>query len=525
MAPPTTENEGVRRRSLSGASALIARRFTRQTSAPRPTASRSESTTRRRATIADTTTIPESDIKVHVRIVPNIENPSRSLIFDIVDRELQVGSVIRIGRYSERHANLNCMSFKSKVVSRCHSEVWVETDGKLYIRDTKSSSGTFLNHVRLSPAGNESRPVELNDGDIVQLGVDFQGGREEMYRSVKMRFELNRSNRPRPLSFSLNAFQNLRNLTQQQTNTTNTISAMVTEHQQQQCATNNSPALNNEEIDECCICLYALAPFQALFVSPCSHTYHFKCIRPLLSSYPGFQCPICRTYSDLEASVAIEAEEVMEQYTQHRQSHTNALAIEAAAAAAAAAAALQVDSGLGLQPDHSDYLLSQQQDNTILLELTESPLSTPSLSSPVNYSEIIPDSSLLPLEQEDIINHQQQVIEEPIVTNDPIMIQPQPQEIITSRPRERRTSHIMEKIKMVFFEKRKSAASQSTGRQKRPLSYPLNVEQVEGASTSRDEEEFRIGTIMRQTLSRQSTTHLNEFDGRETNTIQQVHVS
>lgn len=259
----------------------------------------------------------------------------------------------------------------------------------MYIRDTKSSSGTFLNHVRLSPAGNESRPVELNDGDIVQLGVDFQGGREEMYRSVKMRFELNRSNRPRPLSFSLNAFQNLRNLTQQQTNTTNTISAMVTDHQQ--CATNNSPALNNEEIDECCICLYALAPFQALFVSPCSHTYHFKCIRPLLSSYPGFQCPICRTYSDLEASVAIEAEEVMEQYTQHRQSHTNALAIEAAETA------LQVDSGLGLQPDH---LLSQQQDNIILLELTESPLSTPSLSSPVNYSEIIPDSSLLPLEQE-----------------------------------------------------------------------------------------------------------------------------
>ena len=59
------------------------------------------------------------------------------------------------------------------------------------------------------------------------------------------------------------------------------------------------------ELDECCICLYALAPFQALFVSPCSHTYHFKCIRPLLLSYPGFQCPICRTYSDLEASVAI----------------------------------------------------------------------------------------------------------------------------------------------------------------------------------------------------------------------------
>lgn len=133
VATSGTETEGVRRRSLSGASALLARRFTRQSSAPRPTASRSESTARRRATIASTQLTQEQldDIKVHVRIVPNIENPSRSLIFDIVDREMNVGSVIRIGRYSERHANLNCMSFKSKVVSRCHCEVWVETDGKV----------------------------------------------------------------------------------------------------------------------------------------------------------------------------------------------------------------------------------------------------------------------------------------------------------------------------------------------------------------------------------------------------------
>lgn len=136
--------EGVRRRSLSGASALLARRFTRNTASaspsssssaePRPTASKSESTAKRRATIASSasSTLDQNTVnKVHVRIVPNIDNPSRSLIFDIVDRQLQVGSVIRVGRYSERHANLNCMSFKSKVVSRCHCEVWVETDGKV----------------------------------------------------------------------------------------------------------------------------------------------------------------------------------------------------------------------------------------------------------------------------------------------------------------------------------------------------------------------------------------------------------
>lgn len=30
------------------------------------------------------------------------------------------------------------------------------------------------------------------DGDIIQLGVDYQGGTEEMYRCVKMRIEVGR---------------------------------------------------------------------------------------------------------------------------------------------------------------------------------------------------------------------------------------------------------------------------------------------------------------------------------------------
>lgn len=287
----------------------------------------------------------------------------------------------------------------------------------MYIRDTKSSSGTFLNHVRLSAAGNESRPVELHDGDIVQLGVDFQGGREEMYRSVKMKFELNRSSRSRPLSFSLNAFQNLRHLTQQHqqqatnsnsdntineereggenvstpsapplsnktdtknhaqlpqetttttTNATNNIIPSTLSNTNTTTISSSSPHAcndnNNSDIDECCICLYALAPFQALFVSPCSHTYHFKCIRPLLQSYPGFQCPICRTYSDLEASVAIEADEVMEKYSNPRatviaQQEENIHAPPPAVSVAA-------DSGLGLQSTPScDIILHHHDDD------------------------------------------------------------------------------------------------------------------------------------------------------------------
>ena len=57
-----------------------------------------------------------------------------------------------------------------------------------------------------------------------------------------------------------------------------------------------------------------MQPCQCLFVAPCSHTWHYKCIRSLLSapSYPIFICPNCRAAADLEADVE-EPEEEWEQ--------------------------------------------------------------------------------------------------------------------------------------------------------------------------------------------------------------------
>ncbi|KAG1147347.1 hypothetical protein G6F37_003964 [Rhizopus arrhizus] len=196
---------------------------------------------------------------VHVRIVPLIDNPDRCLLFDIVDRQLTYPTKIQVGRYSERKKETDVLSFRTKVVSRSHCEIF------LYLRDTKSTSGTFLNHVRLCSSGQTSQPVEIHDGDLVQLGVDFQGGIEEVYRAVKMRFELNRP-APNPALY--------RRVTRQ--------------------------IRSDSAEDCCCICLCDPRPHQALFVSPCAHVFHFGCIRPLLKSYPGFQCPLCRTYSDLE---------------------------------------------------------------------------------------------------------------------------------------------------------------------------------------------------------------------------------
>ncbi|KAH9888564.1 hypothetical protein C8Q73DRAFT_807850, partial [Cubamyces lactineus] len=40
--------------------------------------------------------------------------------------------------------------FDSKVLSRQHAEVW-EDNGKIFIKDVKSSNGTFIKGERLSP--------------------------------------------------------------------------------------------------------------------------------------------------------------------------------------------------------------------------------------------------------------------------------------------------------------------------------------------------------------------------------------
>ena len=122
----------------------------------------------------------------------------RSLHFEPVVRDLKPSQPLRIGRFNERpHSSHPApselrLAFKSKVVSRTHAEIWCEPSGQFFIRDTKSSSGTFLNHIRLSAPNHESRPHPLKDGDVVQLGVDYQGGTEEMYRCVKIRVELGR---------------------------------------------------------------------------------------------------------------------------------------------------------------------------------------------------------------------------------------------------------------------------------------------------------------------------------------------
>lgn len=139
---------------------------------------------------------------------PRAQRPS--LVFSPMARILPTGSeTIKVGRYSERDnqpiqavnvPSASPVGFKSKVVSRRHCEFWY-AGGRWFIKDVKSSSGTFLNHIRLSSPGTESRPFPVNDGDIVQLGIDFKGGEEMIFRCVKIRVELNKGWQTGPSSF------------------------------------------------------------------------------------------------------------------------------------------------------------------------------------------------------------------------------------------------------------------------------------------------------------------------------------
>ncbi|KAF7727212.1 hypothetical protein EC973_007910 [Apophysomyces ossiformis] len=549
------------RRSLNlshSASSLLGRRFSRS--------SQNESSiSQRRNTTASTTTTsnamsPSSqDPKptMHVRIVPNIENPSRSLIFDIVERDLEAHTYIKVGRFTDRSSSPNNMSFKSKVVSRAHCEIWLDSDGKLYLRDTKSSSGTFLNHVRLSPANQESRPTEIRDGDIVQLGVDYQGGQEEIYRSVKMRFELNR-NRNRPLSFNMTAFNNLRNLTSLSAEHAipaahPTAPVVPTKPHLDSCTTQHLTlkSCDKNEVDECVICLYALAPFQALFVAPCSHTYHYKCIRPLLQSFPGFQCPICRTYSDLEASVAVEVEDLIEtQRREETQTTPSASQVieEVTEEENERIPALDSSSEEQQPPSSLEHSTTPAQPIPVTSASTEGqdPLSRTLVSSPTYYndqsrSELLESQGrdrrtvIMPSEDTQAVEMAEAC---PLPSETTTNASQQQQQQQQQSSRRMGGSSLMEKIKMAFFEKRRAiVVPREQGRKRqnrtRPRSYPNVLQRFDFEEDEIQEPVPEVpnipsssanapGTCYRslsmqsalttQTLSRQSTTHLAEIE-------------
>ncbi|KAL8852345.1 MAG: hypothetical protein Q9221_002728 [Calogaya cf. arnoldii] len=251
------------------------------------------------ATATTTTAAPNgpSHELPSIRLVPHQDPRANrpSLTFPPMARTLPSDdSIIRVGRYSERDATPNPppnvpsaapVGFKSKVVSRKHCEFWCQ-NGQWYIKDVKSSSGTFLNHIRLSQPSLESRPFPVKDGDVVQLGIDFRGGEEMIFRCVKIRVECNRGWQKSLNSFNVATHKRLLG------------KSLLKKDADADAASAQS--------SECVICLMSIAPCQALFVAPCSHVWHYKCIRPILNdhkTFPSFLCPNCRAVADLDADV------------------------------------------------------------------------------------------------------------------------------------------------------------------------------------------------------------------------------
>lgn len=81
--------------------------------------------------------------------------------------------LIKIGRSGDNDIKLSHAS-----VSRHHAEIFVDADGNIFVRDLKSSNGTFINDVKIE-GGNELKP-----GDVLRVGVEDIVDWQRMIRPV-----------------------------------------------------------------------------------------------------------------------------------------------------------------------------------------------------------------------------------------------------------------------------------------------------------------------------------------------------
>ncbi|VDM60498.1 unnamed protein product [Angiostrongylus costaricensis] len=101
------------------------------------------------------------------------------------DDPLKIGRAVARLKAAKDNAIFDCkvgvgFIILEKVLSRNHA-VLSYRNGGFFLRDTKSSNGTFVNNERLAVTGEESEARQIFTGDIVQFGVEIVENSNKVY--------------------------------------------------------------------------------------------------------------------------------------------------------------------------------------------------------------------------------------------------------------------------------------------------------------------------------------------------------
>jgi hypothetical protein len=83
-----------------------------------------------------------------LRIVPHLDS-SHSLVFPVMEYTLQDATVLKMGRTTDKRHSPVHMTFRSKVVSRRHAEIWIE-QGKVKSCLYKEKLPSFIQKPAIS---------------------------------------------------------------------------------------------------------------------------------------------------------------------------------------------------------------------------------------------------------------------------------------------------------------------------------------------------------------------------------------
>lgn len=177
-------------------------------------------------------------------------------------RKLSENGTIFVGRSNSNHLTDNSILLSSKVISRSHAEIAL-IDGVWKVRDIGSSSGTFINNMRLSEPSVRSEYFDLKSGDTVKFGVDFRDHADSCFHAMSFVVEINGGRDINITRFAAERFEMFRK--------------------------------QFDESETCNICLENLEPLQCILMMPCGHAWHLGCMYTLIGKrHPFLECPLCR---------------------------------------------------------------------------------------------------------------------------------------------------------------------------------------------------------------------------------------